>query len=72
MKWHTPIMINHDGVLRMSQGRVIDIMTIAFLQLTVLQFLERKNGFRILDVVGSEVWRWSVLTESDVNQKELS
>ena len=30
-----------------------------FLQLTVLQFLERKNGFWILDVLTSEVSRWS-------------
>ena len=56
----------------MPQGHVIDIMIIAFLQLTVLQFLERKNGFGWLDVVTSEVLRCSVLTESGVNQKELS
>ena len=57
---------------RMPQGHVIDIMIIGFLQLTVLQFLERKNGFGWLDVVTSEVLRCSVLTESGVNQKELS
>ena len=34
---------------RMSQGRVIDIMIIAFLQLTVLQFLERHTDHRNLD-----------------------
>ena len=33
----------------MSQGRVIDIMIIAFLQLTVLQFLERHTDHRNLD-----------------------
>ena len=54
----------------MSQGRVIDIMIIAFLQLTVLQFLERKNGFWILDVLTSEVLQCSVMKESGVNQKE--
>ena len=43
-----------------------------FLQLTVLQFSRRKNGVRELDVVTSEVLRWSVMTESGVNQKELS
>ena len=56
----------------MSQGRVIDIMIIGFLQLTVLQFLERKNGFWILDVLTSEVLQCSVMKESGVNQKELS
>ena len=35
---------------RMPQGHVIDIMIIGFLQLTVLQFLERKNNF---DIIGS-------------------
>ena len=40
----------------MSQGRVIDIMIIAFLQLTVLQFLERHTDHRNLDGIYTDVY----------------
>ena len=40
----------------MSQGRVIDIMIIAFLQLTVLQFLERHTDHRNLDGIYTDVF----------------
>lgn len=59
--------------MTMTQEQTIYIMIIGFLQLTVLQFSEReKIGFGGLMWGQSEVLRWSVLTESGVNQKELS
>ena len=45
----------------MSQGRVIDIMIIAFLQLTVLQFLERHTDHRNLDGIYTEFIRMFIV-----------
>ncbi|HCN53500.1 MAG TPA: hypothetical protein DIS88_06770 [Prevotella sp.] len=43
----------------MSQGQVIDIMTYNSYSFTVLQFLKRKNRFRILETRGVVPVSWT-------------
>ena len=45
----------------MSQGQVIDIMTYNSYSFTVLQFLKRKNRFRILKTRGLVPVSWTTL-----------
>ena len=44
----------------MSQGQVIDIMTYNSYSFTVLQFLKRKNRFRILKTRGQVSVSWTI------------
>ena len=44
----------------MSQGQVIDIMTYNSYSFTVLQFLKRKNSFRILKTRGQVSVSWTI------------
>ena len=44
----------------MSQGQVIDIMTYNSYSFTVLQFLKRKNRFRILKTRGQVSVSWTM------------
>ena len=44
----------------MSQGQVIDIMTYNSYSFTVLQFLRRKNSFRILKTRGQVSVSWTM------------
>ena len=45
---------------KMSQGQVIDIMTYNSYSFTVLQFLKRKNRFRILKTRGQVSVSWTI------------
>ena len=45
---------------QMSQGQVIDIMTYNSYSFTVLQFLKRKNSFRILKTRGQVSVSWTI------------